>query len=68
MVVVTGSTGRVGGLVARRLEAGGQAMRLLVRDPHRAPQIKGAEVQAAEYGDPEALAQGLRNGDRGARG
>ena len=64
MIVVTGSTGRMGGLVARRLEAGGQPMRLLVRDPHRAPQIKGAQVQAAEYGDPEALAKGLRNGDR----
>jgi NAD(P)H dehydrogenase (quinone) len=64
MIVVTGSTGRVGGLVARRLEAGGHAMRLLVRDPHRAPQIKGAEVQAAEYGDPEALAKGLQKGDR----
>jgi uncharacterized protein YbjT (DUF2867 family) len=39
-------------------------MRLLVRDPHRAPQVKDAEVHAAEYGDPEALAEGLRRGDR----
>ena len=39
-------------------------MRLLVRDPHRAPQVKDAEVHAAEYGDPEALAAGLRKGDR----
>jgi uncharacterized protein YbjT (DUF2867 family) len=64
MIVVTGSTGRVGGLVARRLESGGVPMRLLVRDPHRAPQIQGAQVQAAEYGSPEALANGLRKGDR----
>jgi NAD(P)H dehydrogenase (quinone) len=64
MIVVTGSTGRVGGLVARRLESGGHPMRLLVRDPHRAPKIKGAQVQAAEYGKPEALAKGLQKGDR----
>jgi NAD(P)H dehydrogenase (quinone) len=64
MIVVTGSTGRVGGLVARRLESAGHPMRLLVRDPHRAPPITGAQVQAAEYGDPEALAKGLQKGDR----
>jgi NAD(P)H dehydrogenase (quinone) len=39
-------------------------MRLLVRDPLRAPRIKGAQVQAAEYGDPDALANALRKGDR----
>src|SRR5260221_649790 len=64
MIVVTGSTGRVGGLVARGLESGGHPMRLLVRDPSRAPVIHGAQVHAAEYGDPEALAAGLRKGDR----
>ena len=64
MIVVTGSTGRVGGLVARRLESGGHPMRLLVRDPDRAPGVKGAQVVAAEYGDPDALAKGLQKGDR----
>ena len=64
MIVVTGSTGRVGGLVARRLESAGHPMRLLVRDPDRAPRLKGAQVHAADYGDPEALAQGLEKGDR----
>lgn len=39
-------------------------MRLLVRDPTRVPQIKDAQVQAAEYGDPAALANGLQKGDR----
>jgi NAD(P)H dehydrogenase (quinone) len=64
MIVVTGSTGRVGGLVARRLEAAGHPMRLLVRAPHRVPRIKDAQVITAEYGDPEALAKGLQKGDR----
>ena len=64
MIVVTGATGRVGGLVARRLESGGHPMRLLVRDPHRAPRINGAQVQAADYGNPQRLAAGLQKGDR----
>jgi uncharacterized protein YbjT (DUF2867 family) len=64
VIVVTGSTGRVGGLVARKLESGGHPIRLLVRDPNRAPKLKGAEVRAAAYGDPEALARGLELGDR----
>ena len=64
MIVVTGSTGRVGGLVAQRLTLGGHRMRLLVRDPNRASQIHGAEVQVADYANPEMLAKGLRKGDR----
>ena len=50
--------------MARRLESKGHPIRLLVRDPHRAPRIKDAQVHAAEYGDPEALAKGLQKGDR----
>jgi NAD(P)H dehydrogenase (quinone) len=64
MIVVTGSTGRVGGLVARRLQQHRHQMRLLVRDPDRAPPIDGVEVQVADYGNPDALAKGLRKGDR----
>ncbi len=64
MIVVTGATGRVGGLVAHRLESAGHPMRLLVRDPRRAPSINGAQVLAADYGNPEQLAAGLQKGDR----
>ncbi len=39
-------------------------MRLLVRDPARAPRIDGARVHATEYGDAETLARGLAKGDR----
>src|SRR5260370_12614169 len=64
MIVVTGSSGRVGGLVARRLESGGHPLRLLVRDPRRGPRVYGAQVRPADYGDPETLATGLERGDR----
>jgi len=64
MIVVTGASGRVGGLVARKLEAVGHEMRLVVRDLRRAPQIIRAEVAVADYGDPEALAAALHQGDR----
>ena len=39
-------------------------MRLLVRDASRAPELPGAEVVVADYGDPEALARALDEGDR----
>lgn len=38
-------------------------MRLLVRNPDRAPRIDGVEVEVADYGKPDALAKGLRKGD-----
>ncbi len=56
MLVVTGSTGHVGRLVAEELAARGHDQRLLVRDPTRAPAIAGARVVVADYGDPAALA------------
>ena len=37
MIVVTGATGVVGGLVARELGARGVPFRMVVRDPARAP-------------------------------
>lgn len=64
MLVVTGSTGHVGRLVAEELAARGHEQRLLVRDPTRAPAIAGAEVVVADYGDPAALAAALNEGDR----
>jgi uncharacterized protein YbjT (DUF2867 family) len=63
VIVVTGATGNVGGLVAHELAAREVPMRLLVRDPARAPQLPGAEVVAANY-SPTRLAAALRPGDR----
>jgi len=63
VIVVTGSTGRVGGLVVQELARRGEPMRLFVRDRSRAPEIDGAETVVADYGDPRALAAALGEGD-----
>ncbi len=55
MIGVTGATGQIGGSVARQLQAAGVPQRLVVRDPARAPQLDGAELATARYGDTPAL-------------
>lgn len=56
-LALTGSTGRLGGRVARRLAAAGAAPRLVVRDPSRAPRLPDTVVTVATYGDrPASLA------------
>jgi uncharacterized protein YbjT (DUF2867 family) len=56
---ITGSTGRLGGRIARRLAAAGVPQRLLVRDPARAPQLPGSTVAAASYEDGTAVREAL---------
>jgi uncharacterized protein YbjT (DUF2867 family) len=58
-LAVTGVTGGLGGRVARRLADRGVAQRLVVRDPARAPELPGAEVVRAHYGDGEAMRRAL---------
>jgi NAD(P)H dehydrogenase (quinone) len=58
-LAVTGSTGALGGLVARDLASRGVSQRLLVRSPERAPVLDGAEVAACSYGDGEASRSAL---------
>lgn len=58
---ITGSTGRVGGMVARQLHQAGRELRLIVRDPSRAPQYDGADVWEASYAD-EAASLGALEG------
>jgi NAD(P)H dehydrogenase (quinone) len=58
-LAVTGVTGGLGGRVARRLADRGVAQRLVVRDPGRAPELPGAEVVRAAYGDGEAMRRAL---------
>jgi NAD(P)H dehydrogenase (quinone) len=64
VIVVSGATGHVGGLVAEELFERGEPFRLIVRDPSRAPEFPGAEVVTADYGEPDTLADALNEGDR----
>lgn len=60
---ITGSTGRLGGRVARELAAALVPQRLLVRDPSRAPELAGATAVPGSYADRDAVTaalQGLR--------
>ncbi|MFG6279136.1 SDR family oxidoreductase [Microbacterium sp. 5K110] len=59
VIAVAGSTGAVGGRVARDLAARGIPQRLLVRDAARAPELEGAEVHVAGYSDAAAAASAL---------
>lgn len=56
---VTGSTGGLGGMVARRLAGLGSAQRLLVRDAARAPQLEGATAAVCSYADSPAARKAL---------
>jgi NAD(P)H dehydrogenase (quinone) len=58
-LAVTGATGRVGSRVAQRLAAAGVPLRLVVRDPSRAPELPGAVVAVAEYADAGAARAAL---------
>jgi NAD(P)H dehydrogenase (quinone) len=62
VLAVTGSTGQVGGLVARRLGRG--VDRLVVRDASRAPRIDGdPDIVEASYGDLAASRRALAGVD-----
>lgn len=61
-LAVTGATGHVGGRTARLLSEAGVPVRLLVRDPAKAPDLPGAEVVQAAYGD-DATAEALTGAD-----
>ncbi|SNT65140.1 Uncharacterized conserved protein YbjT, contains NAD(P)-binding and DUF2867 domains [Asanoa hainanensis] len=63
VLAVTGSTGELGSRVARRLADAGQAQRLVVRSPDRAPKLPGATVAVADYGDAAAAEAALSGVD-----
>ena len=56
---VTGSTGRLGGRIARRLAAAGARQRLLVRDLSRAPDLPGAVAARAPFAQRDAVRASL---------
>jgi NAD(P)H dehydrogenase (quinone) len=59
----TGSTGSLGGRVARLLAAAGVDQRLVVRNPARAPSLPRTEVVRAEYRDRDAVRRALEGLD-----
>ncbi len=59
MIAVTGSTGQLGGRVARRLADLGVQQRLLVRDPARALALPGTHTATADYADGAAVRAAL---------
>ncbi len=58
-LAVTGSTGWLGGLVARDLADRGVAQRLLVRDVARAPELPGSVAARCSYRDTTAARAAL---------
>ncbi|PZS31783.1 MAG: NAD(P)-dependent oxidoreductase [Pseudonocardiales bacterium] len=59
LVALTGVTGHVGRRVAHRLAAAGVPLRLVARDPAKAPPIPGADIAAAAYDDGDAMRRAL---------
>ncbi len=58
-LAVTGSTGGLGGMVARQLADAGTAQRLLVRDAGRAPELEDAVPLVFSYADTALAGQAL---------
>lgn len=59
-IVVSGSTGQIGGRVARLLDAAGVRQRLVVRDAARVPDVAHVEVAVIDsYRDRDGLARAL---------
>jgi NAD(P)H dehydrogenase (quinone) len=57
VIGVTGATGQLGSRIVARLA--GVPLRLIVRDPGRAPSVPGATVVQAAYGEHSALLNAL---------
>ncbi|WP_299166883.1 SDR family oxidoreductase [uncultured Arthrobacter sp.] len=62
-IAVTGSTGHVGGEVARLLSHAGHEQQLVVRDPARAPILPGASIASADYSNRARAVDALRGSE-----
>jgi len=62
-LAITGSTGNVGGRVARLLATRQVEQRLLVRSPAKAPSLPQTEVVQASYADQDAVRRALTGVD-----
>jgi len=59
VIVGGGATGSVGGAVAQELAARGESIRIIVRDPERAPNLPGAEVADFVHGRPHGATEAV---------
>jgi len=64
LIVVTGASGHVGGLVVRELARRGIPLRAVTRNVERLPDLGGVEVALAGYDEPDTLMDALEPGDR----
>jgi uncharacterized protein YbjT (DUF2867 family) len=64
LIVVTGASGSIGGLVAAQLARLGVPFRAVTRTPERLGELGATDVVAGSYADPEQLAAALEPGDR----
>jgi uncharacterized protein YbjT (DUF2867 family) len=64
VIVVTGASGHVGGLIALELARRGVAFRAVTRNVERLPDLGGVEIALAGYDEPDTLVDALEPGDR----
>jgi uncharacterized protein YbjT (DUF2867 family) len=57
MILITGASGRVGRRTAELLASEGHRLRLMTRDPQRAPQLPGAAIVRGDFAEPDTLQQ-----------
>ena len=65
MILITGATGTNGQELVRQLAGMGQTVRALVRNPAKAAQLKGPNVElaAGDFDQPATLEAALRGVD-----
>lgn len=61
MILITGATGNIGRRTAELLSEQGRQLRLMVRDPSKAPRLPGAEAVRGDYSDPATLDTAFAN-------
>jgi len=55
MLLITGASGRVASRAAALLAQGGHTLRLMTRDPERAPKLDGAQIVRGDFAEPQTL-------------
>ena len=67
-IAITGSSGNIGGMVARHLNTCGLSLILPLRNPAKAPDLPNCEARRFAYSDLELAKQALNGGGRAVYG